>query len=142
MALPHVDEPTRTLVERRLRDADIFWLTTVRADGQPQASPVGFVWDGERFLILSQPRAPKVANLGANPKVALHLDIDREDEAGGVLTFEGVAEVAAEPLSEEERSAYLAKYLDVIEAQDLTPDEVLADYSTPIRITPTRVRTA
>lgn len=33
--------------ERRLREERIAWLTTVRADGQPQSVPVWFLWDGE-----------------------------------------------------------------------------------------------
>ena len=41
--------------ERRLREEEIAWLTTVRADGQPQSVPVWFLWDGDAFLIYSQP---------------------------------------------------------------------------------------
>lgn len=37
--------------ERRLREEEIAWLTTVRADGQPQSVPVWFLWDGDTFLI-------------------------------------------------------------------------------------------
>lgn len=75
--------------ERRLRDETVIWLTTVRSDGQPQTSPVGFLWDGATFLILSQPGSLKVRNMRANPKVALHLDTGKEDPE--VLTLEGVA---------------------------------------------------
>ena len=39
--------------ERRLREEAISWLTTVRADGQPQSVPVWFLWDGGSFLIYS-----------------------------------------------------------------------------------------
>ena len=45
-------------VERRLRDEYLVWLTTVRADGLPQPSPVWFLWDGETVLIYSQPGKP------------------------------------------------------------------------------------
>ena len=54
--------------ERRLREEQIIWLTTVRSDGQPQSVPVWFFWDGEKFLICSRkytrPRAtlPRPAN--------------------------------------------------------------------------------
>ncbi len=37
--------------ERRLREEEIAWLTTVRSDGQAQSVPVWFFWDGEKFLI-------------------------------------------------------------------------------------------
>ena len=52
--------------ERRLREEKIGWLTTVRSDGQPQSVPVWFLWDGERFLIYSQPHRQKLKNMGGN----------------------------------------------------------------------------
>ncbi len=39
--------------ERRLRQEEIVWLTTVRSDGQPQSVPVWFLWEGETFFITS-----------------------------------------------------------------------------------------
>ena len=51
--------------DRRLRSEQVAWLTTVRADGQAQSSPVWFLWDGETFLVYSQPGAPKVRNVTA-----------------------------------------------------------------------------
>lgn len=141
MPLPHLDDTARARAEQRLRTEDLIWLTTVRADGQPQSSPVGFLWDGERLLILSEPGARKVENLRGNPRVALHLDTDRQATSdGGVLSLEGVAEIATGPLSEGERSAYVDRYRADIQSQGLTPDEVFATYSTVIRVTPTRVR--
>ena len=77
--------------DRRLRSEQVAWLTTVRADGQAQSTPVWFLWDGETFLLYSQPGAQKVRNVAANPKVSLHLG---DDGAGGdVVTFEGTATV-------------------------------------------------
>ena len=65
-----------TRVAQRLQQEGIIWLTTVRGDGTPQPSPVWFLWDGETFLIYSQPGAPKVRNIARSPKVALHLNGD------------------------------------------------------------------
>ena len=31
--------------ERRLREEQIIWMTTVRSDGQPQSVPVWFFWE-------------------------------------------------------------------------------------------------
>ena len=36
--------------DRRLRSEQVAWLTTVRADGQAQSSPMWFLWDGETSL--------------------------------------------------------------------------------------------
>jgi PPOX class probable F420-dependent enzyme len=86
-----LDSPAAARADRRLRTEQILWLTTVRADGQPQASPVWFVWDGETFLIFSQPDAQKLRNLAANPRVAVHVDTDEAGE--DVVTIDGTAAV-------------------------------------------------
>ena len=126
---------------RRLRDEEEIWLTTVRADGQPQTSPVGFFWDGDRFTLLSQASAAKLRNLAANPRVSLHLDIDRSGgDGGGVLTVEGDAAVEPGPLAGDEAARYVAKYHATLELVGLTAAEFLAGYSAVIRVTPTRAR--
>ena len=65
--------------DRRLREEVLAWLVTVRADGQPQPSPVWFLWDGESFLVYSQAGRQKVRNIERNPLVSLHLDGDGRD---------------------------------------------------------------
>jgi PPOX class probable F420-dependent enzyme len=60
--------------ERRLQEEKIAWLTTVRADGQPQSVPVWFLWKAGAFLIYSQPRRQKLRNIGTNPRVDLNLN--------------------------------------------------------------------
>ncbi|TDE08122.1 nitroreductase/quinone reductase family protein [Jiangella asiatica] len=144
--LPDLDDDARARAEERLREQTVVWLTTVSADGQPQTSPVGFVWDGESFLILSQPGQAKVRNLGGNPRVSLHLDLDGEAERNSVLTVEGVATVDPAPpggsarLSEDEAAVYVERYLESMEWAGTTPEATFADFSTVIRVTPTRAR--
>jgi PPOX class probable F420-dependent enzyme len=124
--------------ERRLRSESIVWLTTVRADGQAQATPVWFLWDGETFLLYSQPDAQKVRNLAANPRVALHLDDD--GSGGDVVTFEGTATVEPGTPRADRVDGYLAKYQAAIEALGYEPGPFAHTYSTAIRVRPTRVR--
>jgi PPOX class probable F420-dependent enzyme len=144
--LPNLEPKAAAHAERRFHDEVNVWLTTVRADGQPQTSPVGTVWDGETFLVLTDPGSPKARNLRGNPKVALHLDTEQDPEGGGVLTVEGTATIqvppggAPAPLSEAERAAYLERHLDAIRGAGLTPEEAFLRYSAVIRVTPTRVR--
>jgi PPOX class probable F420-dependent enzyme len=57
--------------ERRLREEEIAWLTTVRADGQPQSVLVWFLWNDESFLIYSQPDRQKLRNISNNPRIDL-----------------------------------------------------------------------
>jgi PPOX class probable F420-dependent enzyme len=102
--------------DRRLRSEQVAWLTTVRADGQAQSTPVWFLWDGETFLVYSQPGAPKVRNVTANPRVSLHLNDDGEGD--DVVTL----------------------YQTAIAAVGYEPGPFARTYSTPIRVRPTRVR--
>jgi len=44
-------------------------LCTINADGSPHSAPVGFSFDGERFLIASGSATRKVRNLEADPRV-------------------------------------------------------------------------
>jgi PPOX class probable F420-dependent enzyme len=122
----------------RLRAEPVAWLTTVRADGQAQSTPVWFLWDGDTFLLYSQPSAQKVRNLAANPKVSLHLN---DDGAGGdVVTFEGEARVEPDTPRADRVDGYLAKYGEAIEALGYEPGPFARTYSTAIRVRPTRVR--
>jgi PPOX class probable F420-dependent enzyme len=124
--------------ESRLRSEPIIWLTTVRADGQAQATPVWFLWDGKTFLLYSQPDAQKVRNLAANPKVALHLDDD--GSGGDVVTVEGTATVEPDTPRADRVDGYLGKYQVAIEALGYEPGPFARTYSTAIRVRPTRVR--
>jgi PPOX class probable F420-dependent enzyme len=124
--------------DRRLRSEQVAWLTTVRADGQAQSSPVWFLWDGETFLLYSQPGAQKVRNVGVNPKVSLHLG---DDGAGGdVVSVEGTATVEPDGPRADRVEGYLAKYQTAIEALGYEPGPFARTYSTPIRVRPTRAR--
>lgn len=138
--LPGLDDARAADAEQRLAAEQEIWLTTVRPDGQPQASPVGFLWDGDRFLVLSQPGTPKVRNLRGNPRVALHLEQRRGGDDAGVLTLEGDAVVDPAPLGADERAAYLDKYGAVVRDAGFTAESLFAEYSTVLRVRPTRAR--
>jgi PPOX class probable F420-dependent enzyme len=127
------DAPTR-----RLASEGVGWLTTVRVDGQPQSSPVWFIWDGASLWLRSQAQAGKVRNITANPRVAFHLADD--GHGGNIITIEGTATLETEP-PPELLEAYVAKYDEAIRtALQMTPEQLAADYPTTIRITPIRTR--
>jgi PPOX class probable F420-dependent enzyme len=125
-------------LEDRLRAENIAWITTVTAEGQPQSSPVWFLWDEGEFLVYAQPHSWKVRNIRAQPKVALHLDTDAD--GGRVVTFEAAARISEGQPPSHEVEAYLAKYRDAIAGLGWTPEQMAADYSIALRLTPTRVR--
>lgn len=130
--------------EDRLRADEMIWITTVRPDGQPQTSAVWFHWDGTDFLLVSQPRAAKLRNIAADPRVSLNLN--GSGYGSDLVIVEAVAEVvpdyAAGAWPEPARvEAYYAKYERVLrEVLTSSAAEMAGAFSTALRITPTRWR--
>jgi PPOX class probable F420-dependent enzyme len=124
----------------RLRRDVIVWLTTVRADGQPQTSPVWFLWDGRTFLIYSMPASQKVPNIRGDGRVSLHLN---DDGVGGdIVSIEGQASIGKSEPPVNEVPEYVEKYRELIAELGSNPDEFARAYSVAIRVTPTRWRVA
>lgn len=124
--------------EQRLRDELIIWLTTASRSGQPQTSPVWFLWDGSEFLVYSLPGTARTRNIEANPRVSLNLDGD--GQGGSVVTVEGTARIDPAAPRSTDVPAYAAKYRNKIAGHGWTPESFADDYPIPIRITPTRAR--
>ena len=129
-----------TRVAQRLQQEGIIWLTTVRSDGTPQPSPVWFLWDGETFLIYSQPGAPKVRNIARSPKVALHLNGDAWGYNIVILT--GDAQILEDAPPPTEVPAFVGKYRDDLRSVQSSEDfaRTMHGYDLAIRVTPTALR--
>lgn len=56
---------------RVLKEAELFWVCTVRADGRPHVTPVVAVWAEEAIWFSTGADEQKFANLRANPHVVL-----------------------------------------------------------------------
>jgi PPOX class probable F420-dependent enzyme len=112
--------------EARLREELISWLTTVRSDGQPQSVPVWFLWDGETFLIYSQPGRRKLKNIGSNPRVGLHLHSSAH--GGDVERIEGAAEVVQDVPPAEKVGENVKKYRERITRIGSDPDGFTRTY--------------
>jgi PPOX class probable F420-dependent enzyme len=122
---------------RRLREESIGWLVTVSPGGAPQAVPVWFLWDGAGSMLLySRPDKPKLRNIAANPRVALHLD--GNGHGGDIVALSGRATLSDDPPADRVEE-YVAKYLPLIERAGWTPASFAADYSVPMRIELTRL---
>jgi PPOX class probable F420-dependent enzyme len=125
--------------EERLRTERTIWLATVDPGGAPSVRPVWFVWDGESFLVYSSPTAAKLRHIAANPSVCLHLDPDEWGES--VVIVHGEARIAPEQPPAAESDAYVAKYGWGFERLGVTVAEYARDYSVPIVIRFTSLRT-
>jgi PPOX class probable F420-dependent enzyme len=133
-----MDDEAQARADERLRREIVVWLTSVAEDGRPQATPVWFLWDGESFLIYSQPGTRKVANIRGNPKVSLHLNSDAVGDDAVIV--EATARLADDESPADRVPGYLEKYRDGIAGLGWTPAKFAGDYSQPIRAVPTRVR--
>ena len=133
---PASDDGARAL--RRLQTELIAWLTTVNPGGQPQASPIWFVWDGAELLLYSMTRAPRNANIEDQPLVAFNLEGGPDGE--DVVTGEGEARIVPDEPAASANATFLAKYKRLFDAYGWTPEWYAQRYSVPIRIRPTRWR--
>ena len=131
------DDPKHAEAERRLREETIIWLTTVTAAGQPQSTPVWFLWDGDEFSIYGSKDGPKTRNIEQNPRVSLHLE--GNGRGGGNVIFEGTARVDADGPRADAVPSYLDKYGSLI-SQMWTLATFADDYPHLIRVAPTRAR--
>jgi PPOX class probable F420-dependent enzyme len=127
-------------LEQRVRDEKTVWLTTVRDDGTPQPVPVWYLWDGDTFLIFSQPKAQKLRNIAHNPKVSLNFKHTDDFGEEGIVIIFGEAYVDKTVPPSNQLADYLGKYLEGIKEINMTPDSLAAEFSVALRVKPTRVR--
>ena len=125
-------------VARRLREEQVIWLTTVGRDGTPQPNPVWFLWEGESFLIYTQPTAYKLRNIHRNARVSLHFDSGESGE--DVVVFTGTASLDESAPLAHQHPAYLEKYRQGISDIDMTPESMGEAYHVAIRVRPEKVR--
>lgn len=122
----------------RLRTDRIGWLTTVTPEGQPQTFPIWFLWEDGEILIYSDRRAKRNGNIGANPRVSLHLDDN--GRGGDIVIVEGEARIDDATPQVPDHEGYLAKYGDWITEFLTSAEEMATVYNVPVRIRPTRGR--
>lgn len=122
----------------RLEKAQYVWFTTVRADGMPQPTPVWFIREGDEFVIYSMPEAQKIKNIRQNPKVALSFNEHADAEQYIVVMGEARIDTKATPLVL--GAPYLVKYEQGLKDIGMTPESFIREFTTVIRVTPTRVR--
>jgi general stress protein 26 len=79
-------EETRRVLER----AELFWISTVRADGRPHVTPLVAVWLDDAIYFATGPEEQKAVNLKTNQNVILATGRN-EWEQGLDVVVEGVA---------------------------------------------------
>ena len=125
-------------LEQRVLKEYVIWLTTVRDDGQPQPTPVWFIYENGIFTIYTVPTSQKVKNIAANPRVALNINSDYE--GGDFVVITGEADFFPAPLPATQNATYLNKYRQGISDIGMTPESFEQQYSSMIRVRPAHVR--
>lgn len=102
-----MDEQIRRKILRLLDQHRIMTVATVRPDGWPQATTVGYVNDGLTLYFLCGKDSQKAANLAHDNRVSLTIDHD----ASQLMQIEGLSMAAhAEPVTDQsEAEKVLAK---------------------------------
>ncbi|HEX4834255.1 MAG TPA: pyridoxamine 5'-phosphate oxidase family protein [Trebonia sp.] len=70
---------------RALETAELFWISTVRADGRPHVTPVVAAWTDDAIWFSTGATEQKFANLRANPHVVLTTGCNRWDRGLDVV---------------------------------------------------------
>jgi PPOX class probable F420-dependent enzyme len=130
--------PAHAAAGNRLRAEPVIWLTTVSPAGQPQSTPVWFLWEDGAFLIYGSASGPKVRSIEANPRVSLHLEGD--GHGGANVIFEGTARIDPGGPRADAVPGYVAKYSELIRALGWDPAGMATGYPHVIRVAPTRIR--
>lgn len=71
-----MDEGTRRKIETLLNQHRIMTIATLRPDGWPQATTVGYASDGLNLYFLCGPDSQKATNLARDDRVSLTIDHD------------------------------------------------------------------
>jgi PPOX class probable F420-dependent enzyme len=132
------ENPAHAAAAARLQAEPIIGLTTVSPSGQPQSTPVWFLWDAGESLIYGARNGPKTRNIESNPRVSLHLE--GNGRGGDNVIFEGTARIDPDGPRADAVPAYIEKYREFIDSYGWTPESFASDYPHAIRVSPARAR--
>jgi general stress protein 26 len=107
---PEAEPATWDDTVRVLEEAELYWLTTVRADGRPHVTPLISIWHDGAPHFTTGPDEQKARNLDNNTQVALTTGTNTWARG-----FDAVVEGVARQVSDHARlqilaDAYEAKY--------------------------------
>jgi general stress protein 26 len=110
---PSATAPTWSEIERRLTEAQLYWLVTVRRDGRPHAVPVCGAWHDGAFYFCTGDAEQKMRNLEHDAHVVVTAGTLGADgwSTGKDIAVEGEAtRVTDEPLLRQLAEEWARKY--------------------------------
>lgn len=95
---------------RVLAEAELFWLTTVRADGRPHVTPLVAVWLDDALYFTTGPGEQKAVNLRGNPQVILTTGCNGWERGLDVVVEGDAVQVTDEALLQRLAEAWTTKW--------------------------------
>jgi general stress protein 26 len=95
---------------RALQDAELFWITTVRADGRPHVSPLVAVWLDGAIYFTTGAEEQKGINLRRNPHVILTTGCNTWDRGLDVVVEGDATRITDDQLLERLAQAWTTKW--------------------------------
>lgn len=77
-------------VHASLRDAQLYWFTSVRSDGRPHTAPMVGLWTGDAFVFCTGPGEQKARNLAHHAHVTVTTGVNTWKDGLDVV-IEGAA---------------------------------------------------
>jgi len=93
-----------------LETAELFWISTVRADGRPHVTPLVAVWLDGAVHFSTGEGEQKAANLRSNPHVVLTTGCNQWDAGLDVMVESDAVQVTDNDVLERAAAAWAAKW--------------------------------
>ena len=93
-----------------LEDAELFWVSTVRADGRPHVTPVVAVWTDGAMWFTTGTEEQKYLNLSVNPQVVLTTGCNSWDHGLDVVVEGEASHVTDEDALRSAAKAFAVKW--------------------------------
>jgi general stress protein 26 len=95
---------------RALETAELFWITTVRADGRPHVTPLVAVWLDAAIHFCTGSTEQKAVNLTANPHVILTTGCNRWQDGVDIVVEGDAVQVTDDSMLQRLAEAWTAKW--------------------------------
>jgi nitroimidazol reductase NimA-like FMN-containing flavoprotein (pyridoxamine 5'-phosphate oxidase superfamily) len=95
---------------RRLEEAEIYWLSTVRPDGRPHVTPLIAAWVDEALYFCTGDDERKNKNIERNPQVVLTTGCNKLHEGFDVVIEGDAVRISDEAALQRVADAYFSKY--------------------------------
>jgi general stress protein 26 len=96
--------------QKALADAELFWISTVRADGRPHVTPVVAAWAEGAIWFSTGADEQKFANLRGNPHVVLTTGCNQWDQGLDVVVEGNAVQVTDDAVLSRIAGAFAAKW--------------------------------